>query len=457
MGGFYEEDYSETPRKKKKGFIFVVLLFILAGGVLCYDYGVGGGKIVTVISDTFSKLTASSSQRNAKKNTVIVTDGRSAFRTFGRNFMECTKDGVKYYSADGNQMWNDTFTMTSPVIVGEGDITAVAELLGRTIRVYNQKGLMYTVQTQDPVVQMAVNADGYLAFIYKENEDYGSMVYTNAGTQVQDRKDQDAGQYPISLDVSDDNRILAVSYLDTTDIQLKSKVLFFYLNKSEGQNFSDALFAAVEKEDEIIPVLSFMKDNMLAAVSDKSVTLLGSDGLELWNIPIKNKIDQAYLGSKEYIVLGNGEEMAGEDGVADGTVQWINLEGKIAAEYFVKGGITYLNGSQNAIVVGSNRDFYALTNSGREIWNHKAVQDIQDILFMENHNTVLYVTKNSAEIKNIDTLVDPIDEAAESEEAAKKENTSAETDSQNTEAAGDEGNTEPSVPEEAAPEEKTQE
>ena len=57
------------------------------------------------------------------------------------------------------------------------------------------------------------------------------------------------------------------------------------------------MFAAVEKTDEIIPVISYRKNGALAVISDQAVYGVGSDGGELWNYPLENTVDQAALGN----------------------------------------------------------------------------------------------------------------------------------------------------------------
>ncbi len=59
--------------------------------------------------------------------------------------------------------------------------------------------------------------------------------------------EESKGIYPLSPDVSDDSRVFAISYLDTTDISPMGRVLLFYINAEDGENFTDSMFAAVEK------------------------------------------------------------------------------------------------------------------------------------------------------------------------------------------------------------------
>ena len=157
-------------------------------------------------------------------------------------------------------------------------------------------------------------ADTTLASSQMELERAKNNREITKGTLLKERVEESNGVYPLCSDVSDDSKVFAVSYLDTTDISPIGRVVLFYIDAEESENHTDSMFAAVEKTDEIIPVIGYMKKGVLAAVSDVNVYGIGSDGAELWAYPLENTIDQASLGHKEYMVLAFGDSVADKDG-----------------------------------------------------------------------------------------------------------------------------------------------
>ena len=165
------------------------------------------------------------------------------------------------------------------------------------------------------------------------------------------------------------------------------------------------MFAAIdEKKGQIIPEISFMEDGKLVAVSDRSIFAADEKGLEVWSIDLTNKLDAVFLDGGSYIVVANGDSFIDMDGKPAGTVEWIGLDGKTKASFEAGDTVTYLSGNKDAVVIGVMKDYYAVNNTGKQVWHHKATQDVSDILFLGKTERVLYVTKSYAEIGNIETM-----------------------------------------------------
>ena len=258
--------------------------------------------------------------------------------------------------------------------------------------------MVYDLQAEGSPVQFALNETGYLSLITKNDSSYRICVYNRKGKLLKERVEESKGIYPLSSDVSDDSRVFAISYLDTTDISPMGRVLLFYINAEDGEKFTDSMFAAVEKTDEIIPVISYRKNGALAVISDQAVYGVGSDGGELWNYPLENTVDQAALGNKEYIVLALGDGVANKDGREKGTVCWLDGNGNEKGSFASGESVTYLHAAEKGIVVGNDRDYTGVTYSGNESWNYTAITDLNDLIPMEKLNRVMAVGKNEISV-----------------------------------------------------------
>ena len=377
--------FLNNSNKMLTALVCILAVVCLVAGGIYIDTFHGQGRFLALIGKTNrtqAQEEDTAVQEDTPKESVAVDAGsKAAVAAFGKEFLLCTKDGVKYYTAVGAQKWSDTFSMTSPTIVQEGDFVAVGDMGGKTVRVYNKEGMVYDLQAGGSPVQFALNETGYLSLITKNDSSYRICVYNRKGKLLKERVEESKGIYPLSSDVSDDSRVFAISYLDTTDISPMGRVLLFYINAEDGENFMDSMFAAVEKTDEIIPVISYCKNGALAVISDQAVYGVGSDGGELWNYPLENTVDQAALGNKEYIVLALGDGVANKDGREKGTVCW--LDG---------------NGNEKGIVVGNDRDYTGVTYSSNESWNYTAITDLNDLIPMEKLNRVMAVGKNEISV-----------------------------------------------------------
>ena len=375
----------------------LAVVCLVAGGIYIDTFH-GQGRFLALIGKTNQKQTQEEETTvptdTPKESMAVDVSSKASVAAFGKEFLLCTKDGVKYYASMGEQKWSDTFSMTSPTLVQEGSFVAVGDMGGKSVRVYNKEGMVYDLQAEGSPVQFALNENGYLSLITKNDSSYRICVYNQKGKLLKERVEESKGIYPLSSDVSDDSKVFAVSYLDTTDISPVGRVLLFYINAEDGENFTDSMFAAVEKTDEIIPVISYRKNGTLAVISDQAVYGVGSDGGELWNYPLENTIDQAALGNKDYIVLALGDGVANKDGREKGTVCWLDGSGNEKGSFASGESVTYLLAAEKGIVVGNDRDFTGVSYSGNESWNYTAITDLNDLIPMEKLNRVMTVGKD---------------------------------------------------------------
>ncbi|MDD3393843.1 MAG: DUF5711 family protein [Anaerotignum sp.] len=394
----------QEHKKKDKALITLLIVLTVAGataGLIYLDTFYGTGRLRGYFSNVFQEDTEGEKTEqvvDSQEEMTLDESSRSAFAVFGTSFLLCTKDGVKYFNEMDDRKWNDTFDMTAPQLISEGSYAAVGDMSGKTIRVYGENGLLYTVQTEGELIQFALNSNGYLSVISKGETAYSIQIYNAGGTLLKGRVEESDGVFPLSSDVSDDNKSFAISYLDTSDIEPISRVLLFYINTDDSENYTDSMFAAVEKNDEVIPKIGFMQAGILAAVSDYAVYGISSAGQEAWSYPLANRVQQVSLSNKSYVVVALGDAIANKDGREKGLVCWIDSSGKESASYQGAGDIDYLCVSGQGVVIGADKVYSGLKNNGKLAWSYRTASDVRDILPMEQLERVMLVTKNEAVI-----------------------------------------------------------
>lgn len=388
--------------KQMKIGLAVVLIVCIGCGLVYLDTAYGSGKIRSLF--VRSKVTQNAGDSKAGILAEIPLDAGSsaAFAVYDQAFLLSTKDGAKYFNSVGDQKWNDTFNMTTPTVVQEGPFMAVGDLGSKNVRVYNESGLLYNVQLEGNVSQFALNENGYLSLLEKKDSGYEVKVYNSKGTLLKGRVEETAGVYPVSTDVSDDNKSFAVSYVDTTDIYPIGRVLFFYVNPEDSENYTDSLYAsAADKADEIIGTISYRSNGVLAAVSDKGVYGF-RDSEEVWSYPLTNVVEYISFQQKDRIVLAMGDALPGEEGKEEGTVCWLSDSGAEEASYVSGKDITYLSVWKDGIVLGTDRTYTGIRHTGREAWVYQATQDVTDLIPMESFSHVLVVGQDMARILDMD-------------------------------------------------------
>ena len=86
---------------------------------------------------------------------------QAQFYSCNNSIFFSSKDGMSLLDKKGNTVWTDTFSMTTPVMLSDGEYTAVADKGAKTMNVYNLKGKAYTVNTEGVITTFAINPLGY--------------------------------------------------------------------------------------------------------------------------------------------------------------------------------------------------------------------------------------------------------------------------------------------------------
>ena len=439
----YEDDDFDSEEEQKSGkkhyflFLAVILIMTCAGGIYFGLSSKGGAFLNNIdivgliqskitgqsVSSSSSESVSASSEDNSvtsaetestaesndsgssvsEQSVERITfdnDSRSKFVMCENGFFYFSRDGARFYESVDQQVWNDTYSMSSINVSSNGDYAVVSDIQGRNIRVYNTSGLAFASQVDGNIVQCSVNAEGTCSVVEKTGNDYKVQVYRNDGSMLLERFDQDEGVYPISSVLSDDSRVLAVSYLDTSDIEMKTRILFFYVNKSDAkESDSGDFYAAVEKEDLIVPYIYYY-DGDFIAVGDSCVFAIDDSGNEIWSTDIPNHIEYVGFTDNGNAVLALGEAIADMESYESGTVCMLGSNGGIKREYTAKADIIYFKVEGNSIVIGVGKEFTCLSDSLTERWSYTATQDIRDIIPYSGNNAVI-VTNTDASFVNV--------------------------------------------------------
>lgn len=350
---------------------------IIAGAIFIVNSGIGqSGKVIS-----------------------YGADSKTAFRIYDGGFIQYTKDGANYYGGSGSKTWSDTYTMTTPVSVERGDYTAVFEAGGRNVRVYNESGLVYNVQTSDTIASVTLAENGYLGVI-TNGESYMVSVYNASGNMLFQRIEADSGVYPLCCDISPKGNIIAISYMDTSGISIKSKIGMFYINADEGADYTDSMFSAVSKDDEIVFEMYFVSDSVLIAIGDRHITCISSAGVEESSVEVTNEITGVALcGNK--VALAYGEAMPDKDGQETGTIMFVSSSGNLTTGYSIGSEVDYFVASKGGVVAGSGTSYYGIDSGGGLKWNLNTSGNVTGIYPTSNVKVCVYATRTWAVKENM--------------------------------------------------------
>lgn len=254
-------DYKEKIRSHKLTIFYrIVLSILLVAAIVAF-------LIIQWKNKVFSECVVASS------NPVTIVQGASV-KNLGGNVLLYSKDGASCIDNKGNAVWNITYEMQTPIVSICGQVVAIGDYNGRAIYVMDKNGAKGTVNTNLPIRDFCVSENGEVAavlddadvtriYVYNANEDTETPI-------VESKATMDKSGYPVSISLTPNGKILAISYLYVDSGNMKSSVAFYNFGEV-GKNEADNYVSGYDYLDTIIPYVQFMDNDSAFAVSDDRI------------------------------------------------------------------------------------------------------------------------------------------------------------------------------------------
>lgn len=253
-----EETFLEKLKKYRLSMLYRLLLIAL----IC-------GAIVALFMIQYKNKTYVDYDVIKSANRMAVS-GTKDIR-LGNYILTYSKDGAHCCDAAGNVMWNQTYEMQSPIVAVCGNVTAIGDYNGRNIYIYNIEKQLGTITTALPIRNLCVAANGVVAAILEDTDVTWIYVYDTAGEVLVSfyTTMKNAG-YPVSVSLSPNALLCAVSYIYVDAGIVKSKVAFYNFDEY-GRNQIDNLVGGYNHTDTVVPYVQFMNNSSIFTICDDSI------------------------------------------------------------------------------------------------------------------------------------------------------------------------------------------
>lgn len=254
-------DYKEKIRSHKLAIFYriVLTLALVVAGIAFF--------IIQWKNKVYTQGTVTSSFP------VIIVQGATV-KELGGNILLYSKDGASCLDAKGNAVWNRTYEMQTPLISICDQMMAIGDYNGRAIYVMDKNGEKGTINTNLPIRDFCVSSNGVVAAVLDDADVTRIYVYNgNENTDtpiVYGKATMDKSGYPVSVSLSPNGNLMAVSYLYVDSGNMKSSVAFYNFGEV-GKNETDNYVSGFDYLDTIVPYVQFMDNDSAFAVSDDRI------------------------------------------------------------------------------------------------------------------------------------------------------------------------------------------
>lgn len=256
----YEQKLRRHRRKNRLLWIALILLVcILGAGYFIYDIG-----------RTFYtyRVQWEINLENSSTEYVSWEDG----------ILQYSQNGVSCVSAQGEVVWSSAYHMNQPVAILRGEYAMILDQKGTTLVICNrQLGVTGTGTAPYAITKGDISAQGVAAIVC-ENEEVSNIYYyksTGVRLDIEIKSPIERTGYPLDVALSEDGKMLMVSYLYVDSGVMQNKVLFYNF----GADADEYLAGSFEygATDTMIPEVMFLGNRQAVAIGDNILTFYTID------------------------------------------------------------------------------------------------------------------------------------------------------------------------------------
>lgn len=366
--GGSEEAAERNARVKKtagmrKKITAVIILILIAGGLLAY-------YIFTNREYKGYKVLYSN-------ETVYETNAE--YKEFGGNLLKYTPDGVSYINANGDTVWTAGVDMKAPIAETSGNYAVVADKGGNLVRVFNTEGAVSEVTMPYTICDIDVANQGAFAVVLENDKTNYINMYSSTGDKIYEMQTSiDKSGYPIDISISDNGQKLFTSYFFMEGVDTKINLAAYNFGEV-GQNANaDRMVGGFVFEDEIIPKVEFISNDMVVAFSDSHIMIyaMREKPSEQAKIAYNNEIQSVFY-SNDFI--GTVEKNQNTD-QGKYLMKVYDLKGNLQFSYPFSMDYDKIYASDKEIIITGGMDCLIVTKKGRTRFSYTFDSQIKNMI-----------------------------------------------------------------------------
>lgn len=361
---------------KKAALIAIGVLVILSVAFLIYDR-------TAIYSDTITREVYE-----------VVGISSSQFEDFAGGIIKYGRDGAVYFDYKGEEIWNQGYQISSPIIEITDKSVAIADSGGNNIYVFDEEGFKGQIETNLPIEKFSVSEQGVVAVLVKGDDSSQVICYDAVGTVLVEHSVSSSGMgYPTDIAISADGNMLLVTYLQIVDGEIVGKIAYYDFDKT-GTLVSDYMVAYEERTGVVIPTAYFVNDKTSVVVTDLSFLVFeGEEEPQLVvEIDIEKEIQSVcYEGDKIAFLL------AGES-TQDNELRVYDTSGTIVMSVEYEGQYSNVKMQGNQVLMYEGNQCKIFTMYGKEKFSGELDGEILSITKIFGVNKYI-VIENAGMIK----------------------------------------------------------
>lgn len=295
-------------------------------------------------------------------------------------------DNLKISSVDGVLEEDMLLKSSNPIIATDGNYALVADKGGKTAHIFNGSKLEKTLTLDEKIVIAKINSNGYTLFITEgEVHKNSAIVRSSTGEEVFKWKSGSVGV--VSADISDNNRDILISTVNTDDGVITSNIYMFNITKDKpftNDAVEGEIFSAVQFEGNYVYCIGSAKTLVYNGYG-KCIETIDYEDRELIRYEVED--GTLYLLFSDSTLNSNGS-----------ILRSYSTKGVFQGEFAMSAKANFLACRGGTVAVDNNRVVSILDSKCREKYQLNIGKALSDFQFAGATSKAMGITATGAEI-----------------------------------------------------------
>ncbi len=337
------------------------------------------------------------------KSAETVYEANAEYLQFGNNLLRYTPDGVSYIDSSGETVWTSGNDFKVPIAETSGNYAVVADKGGNLVAVFGVDGLISTVNMPYSICDIDVAKQGAFAAILESDETNYINMYDRNGTIIYEMQTSiDKSGYPMDIAVSDDGKKLFTSYFKLDGVNIKNNLTAYNFGEVGQNENADRMVGGFSFEEEFIPKVEFITNDIVAAFSDKRILLynMKEKPSERGSAKYDGEVASIFYG-EDYI--GTVKQNADSGSTADYIMTIYDLSGKKDFDYAFSMEYDRIFAGEDEIIITGGNQCLIVEKNGRTKFAYTFENMVKSMIPSSKNNEYIVTFENKTETIRLKT------------------------------------------------------
>lgn len=385
---FKEENKTKLNKKKLIIAISVgIILLVIAITMIIYSSNREARKFLDkyLFRKNISQEKLTSIELNYDSNINVFA--------YNKNICILAENKLLQYNSSGKLENETPLAINNPVYSVNDKYIAISEKNGTELNLMSGSSILWTKQVDGQIDRISVNDNGYVSVIVTGTT-YKSVIVTYDKEGKELFKTYLATTIVNDTCISQDNKYLAFSEINTKGTTIGSKIKIISIEKAkEKENTDDSIINTFESDSDKLILNIEYHNNKLICMYDNEITMINDNtNNSLFSINEKGKnINFANINLDNYIYRAT-EENAGLFN-SNTILEIKNTSNEKIVEYTVEGVAKDIYSYKDIIAVSLGQEIEFVNTNGWLIKRYYSEQEVQNVVVGNGIAGIVYNDK----------------------------------------------------------------